>query len=53
VKIRLRKIVHFVAALGPSVLRLLGVRKGTVASDAVDVAKEADKVLPPEDQPKQ
>jgi hypothetical protein len=53
VKIRLRRLIHYVAALGPAILRLVGVRKGTVAADAVEVAKTADAVLPKEsDAPK-
>lgn len=43
-----RRLLHYLAELGPGVLRLLGVRKGTVASDVVDVARDGDRVLPPE-----
>jgi hypothetical protein len=46
--VKLRKLLHYVAALGPAVLRLVGVKKNTVAADVVEVAQEADKVLPPE-----
>ena len=47
-KIRLRKILHAVAKIGPAVLALIGVKKGTVADNAVKVAEKADEVLPPE-----
>ncbi len=47
-KIRFRKILHYVAALGPAVLRLAGVKRNTVAANVVKIAEEADKVLPQE-----
>lgn len=47
-KIRLRRLIHYVAALGPAILRLVGVKRNTVAANVVEVAKEADAVLPKE-----
>ena len=48
-KIRLRRLIHYVAALGPSILRLVGVKNSkTVAANVVEAAKTADNVLPKE-----
>ena len=46
-KISLRKLIRYVAAIGPAILRLAGVKSKTVAAKAVDVVVEADKILPP------
>jgi len=48
VKIRLRKILHAISQVGPAVLALFGVKKGTVADNAVKVVGKVDEVLPPE-----
>jgi len=48
VKIHLRKILHAIAKIGPAVLRLAGVKGGTVADEAVKTAQKADEVLPPD-----
>ena len=45
---KIRKLIHYVAALGPALLRLAGVKRNTVAANVVEVAKEADTVLPKE-----
>jgi len=45
---KLRRLLHYVAALGPSILRLVGVKPKTVAANVVEVAQEADKVIPQE-----
>lgn len=47
-KIRFRRILRFVAALGPAILKVLGVKRGTVADEAVKAAQKADEILPPE-----
>lgn len=47
-KLPFRKILRYVAALGPAILRLAGIKKHTVAADVVEIAKEADKILPKE-----
>jgi len=42
-----RKILSWLALLGQPLLRLFGVRRGTVAEDAVKVIETVDKALPP------
>lgn len=44
---KLRKILGFVAKVGHPLLRILGVKKGTVADKVSEAAEVIDKNLPP------
>jgi hypothetical protein len=46
---RLRSILGVIAKLGRPLLRLVGVKGGTVASKAAEAVEEIDKALPPEE----
>ena len=45
-KINLRKALHVFALLGRPIMRIFGVKKGSVADKAAEAAEVADKVLP-------
>ncbi len=40
-----RRVLHVVATAGTAVALLLGIKKGTAAGDALDMAKRADDAI--------